>query len=569
MAEDAGLLRRRLRGVCNGHLVGGAGFRAGGPVAFYSRAHSFALPPPDAHGIISLALRFWLDQNTRFDNPSAGGLHAAPLLGLAATIRTLQAKDDTALILNQVATGGFLPLFFLLSGAASLWAWLKARGETAYLWLAIRLFINVLGAVVYESAVAGLLSQNVATVLQGVIIRAVLAPCWIVFWWYWFDLRRSRWILRATAALTLLDFASALCARATVHGEIPLHWATWLSPTNTLIKFGELALLAVIFAKGYRRDRTEALLALAPLAINEIDIFNGFSLEGRFGWDAPVLGMHIPPSAVASFVLVLTIAVLAVRRFLVVHSRELLAQQAIEAELVQVSELQKRVLVPEVSQSPYFQIETAYLPAQAVGGDFFQVLTHPDDSTLIVLGDVSGKGVTAAFLVAVLIGAIRTRADESFDPLAMLHTLNARLIDRSEGHFATCLAMHIQPDGKLLLANAGHLPPYRNGVEIDVPGALPLGVVGDVDLSVVTLQLSPSDQLTLLSDGIVEAMNAKGELFGFERTRTVSRQSAQTIAAEARHFGQTDDITAVTVTFTGPGPINATALAGQHPGQAG
>ena len=261
--------------------------------------------------------------------------------------------------------------------------------------------------------------------------------------------------------------------------------------------------------------------------------------------------MRFPPSAAASFLLVLTIGLLAVRRFFAVHARQLLAQQALEDELVQASELQKRVLVPETGQNPFSLIETAYLPAQTMGGDFFQVLSDADGATLIVLGDVSGKGVTAAFLVAVLVGAMRTRADQSLEPVGMLQMLNARLLDRSEGHFATCLAMHIEPDGTATIANAGHLSPYLNGDEVGTPGALPLGLVSNADYSVLTLQLQPGDRLTLLSDGVVEAMNSQGELLGFDRTRELSGAPAQHIAAEAKRYGQQDDITVVTVHFLG------------------
>ena len=287
------------------------------------------------------------------------------------------------------------------------------------------------------------------------------------------------------------------------------------------------------------------------MALNEIDVFNGFSVEALLGLDRPVLGMHLPPSAMASFLLVLTIGALAVRRFLAIHARQSMLQQSMEAELTQASELQKRVLLPETGQSSAVEVATAYLPAQTMGGDFFQVLCNSEGTTLIVLGDVSGKGVAAAFLVAVLVGAMRTRADESLDPVAMLQMLNHRLVDRSEGHFATCLAILIERTGQCTAVNAGHLSPYLNGVELPFTGNLPLGVVRDAELDVLALQLAPQDRLTLFSDGVIEAMDQTGTLFGFDQTRRISGSDAREIAAQAQRFGQQDDITVLTVNFIG------------------
>jgi serine phosphatase RsbU (regulator of sigma subunit) len=95
-----------------------------------------------------------------------------------------------------------------------------------------------------------------------------------------------------------------------------------------------------------------------------------------------------------------------------------------------------------------------------VGGDFFQILPHPTNgSMLIVAGDVVGKGLQAGMLVALLVGAIRTSADFDPDPLVVLKVLNQRLWGRSHAA-ATCLALRIAADGGAMLANAGHMPPY-------------------------------------------------------------------------------------------------------------
>ena len=97
------------------------------------------------------------------------------------------------------------------------------------------------------------------------------------------------------------------------------------------------------------------------------------------------------------------------------------------------------------------------------------------------------------------------------------------------------------------MANAGHLSPYRRGEEIKLESGLPLGLTSDAEYAETVLELAPGDTLTMLSDGVVEAMNPQHQLFGFERTQAISTQSARTIAAAAQEFGQEDDITVLTL----------------------
>jgi sigma-B regulation protein RsbU (phosphoserine phosphatase) len=101
------------------------------------------------------------------------------------------------------------------------------------------------------------------------------------------------------------------------------------------------------------------------------------------------------------------------------------------------------------------------------------------------------------------------------------------------------------------IANAGHLPPYLNGEELDLEGSLPLGAANLVDPSSRVLTLQPGDRLTFLTDGVVEAMNSAKELFGFDRARTISNQPAAAIVRQAQAFGQNDDITVLRIEFIG------------------
>jgi serine phosphatase RsbU (regulator of sigma subunit) len=81
----------------------------------------------------------------------------------------------------------------------------------------------------------------------------------------------------------------------------------------------------------------------------------------------------------------------------------------------------------------------------------------------------------------------------------------------------TCLALRFEQDGKATLANAGHLPPYLNGHEVAMEGSLPLGAVGGIEFPVMEFRLGDGDSLVLMSDGVAEAQDADGRLFGFER----------------------------------------------------
>jgi phosphoserine phosphatase RsbU/P len=114
--------------------------------------------------------------------------------------------------------------------------------------------------------------------------------------------------------------------------------------------------------------------------------------------------------------------------------------------------------------------------------------------------------------------------------------------------FITCVCARITPQGEVTVANAGHLPPYRNGEELLLEPDLPLGIAMDEKYAEHGFRLERGDRLTLLSDGVVEARNARGELFGFERTRAISAEPATAIAEAALRYGQADDITVLTLT---------------------
>jgi hypothetical protein len=539
----------------DGHYVGQFGNFLRNRVLIYSaRSFSFPLPPAGPNGEILLALRFYMTGGTRFSTSDAGGMHQPPALGLASTVHLLQSVDDDA---NQHFYFGVIlqSLLSLLVIPLALWAWLQNQQERTYLWLFLVLACALLRIVLLLIGnLASALPLGPNTLLLDVVLGPLQLPLWAMFWWHWFGLRGKRWIPPAAWLITMAQMLVLLCLRLPNSDVnlVPRSWLPWLNNTSVVCLVALGVLLLVILMEGFRRERTEALLAALPLLLIEFASFNVFFLS-TFGISSVYFffGLGISAGSIAWILMVLVIGALVMRRFLHTQAARERARQIVALDMEQAQQLQQRVLVPEVMHSPVFSVESEYRPAQTVGGDFFQTLSKPDGSLLVVLGDVSGKGMSAAMLVAVLVGAIRTRADESFDPAAMLTMLNQRLIGRSGGHLATCLAAELRPDGTMRIANAGHLPPYRNGQELDLEGSLPLGAADVIDPSSQVITLQPGDRLTFLTDGVVEAMNSQNELFGFERACIISSQPAAAIVEQAQAFGQKDDITVLRIEFTG------------------
>ena len=300
-----------------------------------------------------------------------------------------------------------------------------------------------------------------------------------------------------------------------------------------------------------RKSRGGWLIVPSLLPAATVSTYDLGTLSIFFGWqrldflDNPVQfgPVSIQPADIGDLLFLFAIAVVMFFRFTRV-SRE---QARTAAELAAAREIQQRLVPASLPESPGFVLEAAYLPAQEVGGDFYQVLQQPDGLALIVVGDVSGKGLKAAMTGALAIGALRTLAAENQSPGALLTRLNRQMLAAQESGFITCLCLHISAEGSVTVANAGHLSPYRRGEEIPVQPGLPLGISPEIEYLETHFQLEPGDSMTLISDGVVEATNAHGQLYGFERTRAISVQSATSIAADAQAFGQEDDITVLTV----------------------
>lgn len=152
--------------------------------------------------------------------------------------------------------------------------------------------------------------------------------------------------------------------------------------------------------------------------------------------------------------------------------------------------------------------------------------------------------------VSLLVGTVRTLAHYTQNPGEILTAMNQRMLGRSTG-FTTCLVLRCDADGKLTIANAGHIAPYVAGKELPLENGLPLGLAADTIYGEHFFHLAQGRQLTLLTDGVVESRDQDGVLLGFERSAALSIQSAEAIASAAQKFGQDDDITVLTLACSG------------------
>jgi hypothetical protein len=231
------------------------------------------------------------------------------------------------------------------------------------------------------------------------------------------------------------------------------------------------------------------------------------------------------------------------------HLRSKMEKAALEREMAAAREVQ-RVMVPEdLPHVEGYSVESVYLPAAEVGGDFFQIIPLKSGRTLSVIGDVSGKGLSAAMIVSMIVGTLRAVSDYTEEPAEILAGLNRRICGRIHDGFATCLIVRLEDHGALTLANAGHLPPYLNGVEIPLPGSFPLGLDESVQYDQTKLEMAVNDVAVFLTDGVPEAQNDKRELLGFASVESMlhAGSTARAVAEAAQHHGQNDDITVLRV----------------------
>lgn len=222
---------------------------------------------------------------------------------------------------------------------------------------------------------------------------------------------------------------------------------------------------------------------------------------------------------------------------------EQVRQAAAEQNLAAARRMQEQLLGAGAGDTPGFAVEVAYRPAQEVGGDFYRTVALNDGSLLVVIGDVSGKGLDAAMLVAAILGSLANEVERS--PALLLEYLNHAVTGRTGGGFITVCCARFFPDGRVVIANAGHISPYLAGREVQMESGLPLGIIPQT--SYCETEIETHEAIVFLTDGVVEARNANGELLGFEKMAALATKTASETADAAQRWGQEDDITVLSV----------------------
>ena len=267
-------------------------------------------------------------------------------------------------------------------------------------------------------------------------------------------------------------------------------------------------------------------------------------------------------------------AVAQAMEFLASHLQEHIAalrqqtavREAIESELRIAGEIQSSLLPPPLSAAERQRVDfsACIKPAREAGGDLYDGFFLPDGRFFTLVGDVSGKGVSAAVFMALAAMAVRTLARKLSDPGELLAQVNRLLCERNETmQFVTACAVFFDPlSGELTWANAGHplaavISAAGNLTWLEGPRQAPLGVFEETQFVTQRHVLAPHETLLVYSDGVSEAMDVQSNLFGSERIQQClaagtipdSEQTVEcVVAAVLAHQGdaaQADDITLV------------------------
>jgi sigma-B regulation protein RsbU (phosphoserine phosphatase) len=212
--------------------------------------------------------------------------------------------------------------------------------------------------------------------------------------------------------------------------------------------------------------------------------------------------------------------------------RSLMEKQRLVKDMEFARTIQESFLPQKAPEVQRYQFSAHYTPALEVGGDFYDFIHLDENLTGIVIGDVSGKGVSAALYMAKMGSDMRTLAFTEQSPVEALAKLNDLLAERSRrGMFATLLYIELDArSGKLTISNAGHLPPIIKKADgslmtLAKAGGAPLGMLPGMKFSQETAKLERGETVILYTDGIVEAMNAKEELYGYARFEALLKKS--------------------------------------------
>ncbi len=224
-------------------------------------------------------------------------------------------------------------------------------------------------------------------------------------------------------------------------------------------------------------------------------------------------------------------------------------EQQLERDIAMAREVQLRLLPTHPPEHAHADLAVRFLPARTIGGDLYDFVDYGPDQTAIVLGDVSGKAAPAALFAALVSGIMRSAAVQRLDPAQMLTALNDALQERKlESQFVVMLfALWNDEKRTLQVANSGAVQPVccRDGKSSTVRAeGLPLGLFPNVTYEEITLEAQPGDAIIFVSDGILDAENADGEMYGDDRLANLlcanrdkpAAHIAETVMADVARF---------------------------------
>lgn len=516
-----------------------------------------------------LAIRVWMMPPMSTDSGLYGGFTEPIYIGSPAAIADREHSAAYG-FLRSMEFYYALQCLAALVMAFSLIGWFRDRSQKVLLWLAVFCAGQVMGTLV--ELLGPTFTYGERSIFFAVADVGSLVAIWflLIYLLRLEDIprlmRTAKWAAWVAVVCTLVDSSFFLRVFDLGNPSVvrAVQAADWvLQPAIVVCMLFPLLVLAAVIRRRSHLDGarwTVAAFAFLRIALECVVWIS--SLGDRFThWTLPdhleaklftLGGTTVNAEIIVTTGFFVSIIYAALR-----YSYETMQrQQSMEQELRSAQELQQVLMPEELPSLPGFAVTSGYRPAQEVGGDFFQIVSLGDvgrgeaDSTLIVLGDVSGKGLRAAMTVSLIVGTLRTLVETTSRPAEILAGLNRRLCGRLHGGFATCLALKIGADGSCILANAGHPSPFLNGEEVAAPGALPLGLAPGTSYEERAVRLHSGDHFVLYTDGLVEARNGAGDLFGFDRLRdlvSARPDAAQSISAAVR-FGQQDDITVLTLT---------------------
>jgi len=249
------------------------------------------------------------------------------------------------------------------------------------------------------------------------------------------------------------------------------------------------------------------------------------------------------------------------------QQQQIRERERIEQELRTAQTIQKAFLPKETPALAGWQLTPYYQPAREVGGDFYDFIALDEGHLGLVIGDVTGKGVPAALVMATVLTMLRSAARSSNSPAQILQLVNELLVaEIPAGVFVTCFYALLDPrDGRLRYANAGHEAPYRRqggaASELWATG-MPLGMLPGSRYEEFEATLAPGESLLFYSGGLVEAHNPSGEMFGFPRLQALLSDPArepllidslltQLYSFTGEKWEQEDDVTLLTLQRAG------------------